>query len=198
MVEKLPEKDLEIINRYLKEYYGQTEDRPHFRLVWSDDLLEKRLVTSTPEGILLARPMVREVKKYHYIDERYVLERLTVVPEFVETDLVEKLTYEPVWTFEKKDEQTKEVVYVRPNFAVCRFIIETLLEQIRTAGYTKYRDPESTPEEAKEAKEARINGLMHDLFGDETAITDALGYRQGVAYGQGSSPNSSTPIMRKE
>jgi hypothetical protein len=195
----MPDEDLKLINRYLLDYYGQTEGKAHFRLIWVDkDYRELRKVTHTKEGLQLLYPEVQEVIKYPHINLRYVLERLTIIPEFIETDLVEKISYEPVWTFERYDDR-RNLIPIVPNFGACKFVCEVVLEAIRTGGRgAKYHDPESTPEEAKEAKEARINGLMGDLFGDENAITDALSLRQGVAYGPGSSPNSSTPAIKIE
>jgi hypothetical protein len=195
MIQKLADKDLELFNRQLIDYYGQTDDKPNWRLVWSPDVYEKRLVSHTREGLQLLRPELMEVRKYQYPEARYILEKLTVVPMFVETDLVEQLSYEPIWTFEKYNDK-KNLEFVLPNFAACRFVIEQVCEQIRVGHYAKYKDPESNPKEEKEIREARIDGLVSELFGDESSITDALSVRQGVAYGPGSSPNSSTPSIK--
>lgn len=197
MIELIPEKELELINRRLAEWYGQTEDKPHFRLVWADNLTERRLVDRSPEGLAYASPRVEVVKKYNYIHLRYVLEKLTVVPDF-QIELTEKLSYEPVWTWEKTDEH-KERIYVRPNLDACRFVIETVLEQMRLGDrYIKYKDPYSDSEEAQQLRLKELDDLKDELFGDESPITDALSVRQGIAYGPGSSPNSTAPIHKKE
>lgn len=195
MIEKIPSSELELINRRLKEWYGQTDDLPHFRLVWSEDQMEKRLIDMSPEGFAYTNPRIEEVRKYNYIFLRYVLEKLTVVPEF-HTELIEKLSYEPIWTWEKTNEQ-KEKIYVRPNLESCRFVIETVLEQMRLGDrYVRYKDPYSDPVEAREARLQELDDLQQELFGNETPITDSLSIREGVGYGPGSSPNF--PMKKKD
>lgn len=198
--EKLLPKDLEIINRYLGDYYGFMEGSQLYRLIWSDDQFEKRWTSHTRDGLQLLLPMVVELPKYkQWAAERYIIEKLCVKPEFAETDLVEKLSYEPLYVFEKKVDGKWQPV--RPNFPACRFVLETVKEAIRSAGSNKnpkYRDPDSSPEEAIEDKKQRIAGLREELFGNESDITDALSVGEGVAYGRGSSPNSSTPLFKPE
>jgi hypothetical protein len=197
MITKLPDEDFKLINRYLKDYYGHTEDNANYRLVWADDERQIRLTKYTPEGLEMLYPEAREMPKYLDIKERYVLERLIVIPEFGENDIVnETLTYQAIWTFEKFDDRRNKI-FVLPNFGACKFIVEIVLENMRTAGSSvRYRDPDSDPDEAIENKRARLQHLQEELFGDESTITDALSLRQGVGYGQGSSPNSSTPMYK--
>ena len=134
------------------------------------------------------------MRKYPDIRERYVLEWLQVNLNFDKLEdgkPVEELIYSPCWTFEVLNDQ-REKCFIAPNYGACKFVIETVLNAIAQAGnYTaKYKDPEFNSEAALAEKEKRVEGLMLDLFGDESAITDALSIRAGVAYGQGSSPNS--------
>lgn len=197
-MDKLPNYNFEEINRHLRELYGVTEDKANFRLVWADDQRELRWTNYTPEGLQLLNPVVREMRKYPDIRERYVLERLIANMTFDEDggNASEKLMYQPIWTFEVFNER-KEKVGICPNEGACRFVIETVLNAIANPGvYTKYKDPELKPDQAKEIREARINQMQEELFGNESGITDALSLRQGVAYGPGSSPNSSTPSIK--
>lgn len=175
---KISEEDYKILNRRLVDKYGVIEDKPYFRLRWSEDLLEKRWMTHTNEGFELLNPEVREVKKYgHYIRDRYVLEGLNAVPFFGQgDDRIEQVTYEPVFVFEDKHGN-----YLPPRWDVIWFVLENLRNcQEHNTGTVKYRDPESTPEEAAEAKLQRLKAIEEYLWGNETQVTDALTYGQGV------------------
>ena len=49
-----------------------------FRIVWANDETEKRLVSESDLGYQLLYPVVQEVKKYPYLKDLYVLERLVI------------------------------------------------------------------------------------------------------------------------
>src|SRR5947207_3865565 len=90
-----------IINDRLRDKYGRLDNLPYFRVVWSEDKYEKRWTEYTNDGFRLLQSEVRELPKYRqWIQEKYVLEGLTVVPTLVENELVEPLSYEPIWVFE--------------------------------------------------------------------------------------------------
>ena len=161
---------IERINYWLKKEFGQTYDgRASWRVVWSNEELEKRLVTHTDSGMELINPEVREVKKYQHIYERYVLERL--VPVMGETDLVTPMSYEPAWTFQDRFDN-----YLPPRIDACRYIIEAIYSQMNNSGHIKYKDPNDSPEE----KLQKIIDMEHMLFGNETPVGDALNYKYGV------------------
>lgn len=113
------------ISIHLKEKYGTEQDgRPRFRLVWSDNQTEKysgkREVWK--DGIFLRiEDGIHEVKKYSYISERFVLERLVFMP--IE-EIPESVNghYEPVYVFWDKDKN-----YLKPNILVCDMVINWLL-----------------------------------------------------------------------
>jgi hypothetical protein len=143
---------------------------PNWRVVWSEDH-EKRCLTHTKDGLELLKPEVRETKKYQHIKERFVLERYTEING--ESDLVTQLSYEPIWTFEDR-----HGVYLPPRYDACKLIIEQLLENVRAAkNYTKYKDPDESPETQKQ----RIDDMEYQLFGNETPVGDALAYGSGVS-----------------
>src|SRR5260221_14756711 len=127
---------IENINKKLLEEFGKEfNGEPRFRVVFSDDQYEKRLTDFTDEGFQLLQPEVRLLPKYkQHIREKYILERLVPVPEGVETDLVEKVSYEPAWVFQDKNGN-----YLPPFFEGCKLIIESLLTAIgRKDTFTKY------------------------------------------------------------
>lgn len=174
---KVPEADVEILNRKLLDIYGRTENLPNFRVVWADDQFEKRKVTSTPEGFQLLLPEVVQVPKYkQWVRAKYILERLTVVPQIAENDLVEKLSYEPVWVFEDSRGNA-----LKPIWGAIHFVLEQLNYNVSRSGMTKYPDKNETEEE----KQQRLNELQMELFGNETEVGDALAHREGIVVPHG-------------
>jgi hypothetical protein len=181
---------LDQINNYLARDYGYFDGHtPHWRVVYSDDQFEKRLTEYTKEGLELLVPQVVEVPKYkQYIQDKYILERALGIPEFVETDLVSKWSYEPVHTFGIGKNEIVE--FADDFYEAIRFIIHTVYSA--SAGYlgVKYKNPEDVdPKDAPEAYKLRIKRLQDELFPDETETGDALRYREGIvvpnSYGVG-------------
>lgn len=163
---------IEWINQKLIEEYGTdiSDNRPKYRVVWSDDQYEKRITTHDDHGNELIHPEVRNLPKYkQYIRHRYILERLTVV--LGETDLLEKVVYEAVWTF-----QSKSGVYLPPWFEACRHIIENILMNMAAKNYfAKYKDTMS-----KEQYISDLEKMEAELFGNETEVGDHLAYGSGI------------------
>jgi len=180
---KLPDHVIENFNTRLFDKYGKLNNKARFRIVWSDDQFEKRWTNHTPEGFLLLHPEVREYPKYKQSNpDCYVLERLTEVPVFGEKDgaPATDLSYEPLWFYEAKDKKGENIL---PNWASLAFVIEHVLEAIRTQGqYVKYKDPNTKSEEALELQKVRIDAMIEELFGNESETGDALAYKDGVSY----------------
>lgn len=179
----IPVEKPETINRRLVDHYGKTEDKANYRLVWSEDEFEMRETEFTPEGFHLLRPEVRLLPKYkQYIQDRFILERLTVVPTFQQHELPKDvLSYEPIWVFE--DPRTAEII--RPAWMACKFIIDNIHKNIEGAGmYTKYKHPDAglNPEQLVEKKRAELQEVEQSLFANETETGDALAYREGVGF----------------
>ncbi len=167
------------INTLLDDYFGQLDNRPKWRVAWSDDQLETRygdFEDRTKEGLLIRRVSEwRQLPKYkQYINpSRWLLERLLEMPS-LEIKFAVKLSYECVWAFD---------VDQIPNWVVIRSIVETVnLNMEKADNYIKYPDPDRDPKEAKANKEARLQGLEEALFGNETDTGDALAYKQGVGF----------------
>lgn len=158
---------IESINRQLIDLFGidTATGRPIFRVVWSEDQFEMRKTDRTKEGLLLLVPEVVELPKYRqWIKQRYVLERLVIVPEINQDELpTSKLSYEPLWVFEGKDKQ-----YVPPTLWACKFVIDTLYAALGKHSLAKYVDEEAR--NPIESREERIKKLEEELFGDESSI----------------------------
>lgn len=172
---KIPQEDLDILNKRLVDIYGISfNDLPHFRVIWSDDELELRQMNYTDDGrFLLPQPVVKQVPKYkQWVQHKYILEGLKEIPQYTETDLVSKLSYEPVWVFEDKHGNA-----LFPKWEAIHFVLDALQQSAR-AGYTKYKDPEVN--ETLEQKKIRIDGIVEELFGNETDTGTALAHKEAV------------------
>ena len=170
--------DLERINYWLLRDFGRFENgEPNWRIVYSDDQYEKRLgdfIDRTSEGVFIREVTeVREVPKYPYIKAKYVLERLLASPSIELT--VNKLTYEPVWTFEDEKQN-----WLPPNYGVAKFVIETVYQQAAKAVGVKYKDPYSDPKTAPEVRKAEVDKIIEELYGNETAVGDALSIGEAI------------------
>lgn len=181
-IQKLQPYEFELFNRKLKEIYGQFEDgRPYFRLIWSEDVLEKRWMTHNDMGFALQQPEVREVRKYRpYTIDRYVLEGLKEILPYMETDLVEKISYEPVWTFRDKNGE-----YLIPRWDVISIILETIKANMEgrrmeiPEEFIRGTKEGKTEEECAQLKMESIAKMYESLFGEDTPISDGL--RRGDA-----------------
>lgn len=166
------------INDGLVNLFGREANshQPMFRVVWSEDQFEKRMMDTTDEGLQLLSPEIRVVPKYRqWIKERYVLERLVIVPEFQQKELADaKVSYEPLWVFE-----TQLGVYLPPRLDAAKFCIDTLYAALGKKSMAKYKDPEAG-QDGKEYRKQKVNELQEAMFGNESNVTDALAYRTGV------------------
>jgi len=167
---------IETLNARLVEHYGidSSTGRAMFRIVWANDQLEKRLMSELDSGVQLLYPVVREVKKYPYLKDLYVLERLVVIPEINQKELpTSKLSYEPLWAY--RDENSHPIP---PIWAATKFIVDTLYAALGKKSMAKYVDSEenTTPE----GLDHKITKLAEELFGNETETGDALAYKEGI------------------
>lgn len=129
----------------------------------------------TDSGVALLHPEMREVPKYrHYIRERFILEQLVAIPFQQENEVAEKISYEPMWTFETSDGNP-----LPPIWEGCKLVIDSVLAATGKESLgPKYIDPEK--DQPEEHKLKRIKELETSLFGNETNTTDALAHNQAV------------------
>jgi hypothetical protein len=162
---KLPT-DIVRINTQLVTHFGvdTVSGQPIWRISWSNDQYEYRETDCTPEGLTLVSPEIKLLPKYQWIKNRWILERLVVVPEFQQRELGGKqVSYECAWKFEDRDEQA-----VQPKFEACKFVIDIIYAAQGHQPFPKYIDPDS--EEPIEAQKKRIDDLVEQLFGDESSL----------------------------
>lgn len=163
------------LNQRLIDFFGLDSDtgRPIFRIVWSDEQTEKRMVDTLDSGICLLFPEVREVRKYPYIKKCYVLEKLVVVPPMNQDELISKLSYEPLWVY-CNDKQEP----LPPIWPATKYVIDSVYAAMGKKSLRKYVDSElnTTPE----GREQRIANLHAELFGNETEVGDALAHGEAI------------------
>jgi hypothetical protein len=172
-------KFVDYLNKYLRFSFGidTGTNQPMFRVVFSDDQFEKRMTEFTDSGIQLLNPEVREQPKYKTIgiQGKWILERLVVVPEINIKELAgAKLSYEPLWVFQDKDGFP-----LPPKLEACKLIIDTLYAALGKQSMAKYVD--ELAKNPKEERDKRINNLQSELFGNETAVGDALAHGYGIS-----------------
>ena len=189
-----PESIVKVINSQLRDLYGNdiVTGQSIFRVVWSEDQFEKRHGTFDdflPGTKIFLRTITetREVPKYRqWIHGRHILERLVVVPEINQGELPStKISYEPLWVFRKGDDNETEEGYLPPRLDACKFIIDAILtaQSYNTMMITgqeskdknnlkRYLDPATgkSSEEIVEHGKKKIDGLVNELFGDETGL----------------------------
>lgn len=165
--------DITIINQRLIDYYGidTITGRPIFRVVWANDQTEQKLTSTLDSGIQLLYPEVREVKKYPYLKDFWVLERLVIVPDANQPELpISKLSYEPLWSY--RDENDKPL---QPIWEGTKFIVDTVYAALGKKSLAKYKESEETLN-----PEIRVAKIEKELFGNETEVTDALAHDEAI------------------
>lgn len=172
---------IETLNQRLVDIFGidTITGDPNWRIVFSEDQYEKRLTYHTKEGFELPRPEMVELPKYkQWIHEKYLIEKLCIVPSVNNDDLVNKTSYEPAWVFEDRHGN-----YLPPKWEIAKEVIENVLYAMKNEGRTKYSDPESNMQKSVEETEKRIKAIEEALFGNESDIGDALATGNAVGYG---------------
>jgi hypothetical protein len=176
---------IESLNRQLIDLFGidTITGQPIWRIVWSEEQYEWRYGTYddiTESGIYLRTVTeTRFVPKYkQWIQSKYVLERLVVIPESNAGDLpATRLSYEPIYPF-----QTNSGQYLPPRLDAAQFVIETVLSAMGKSSLAKYADPVNglTGEDYVEMKNKELDILQEDLFGNETDTGDALAHGEAI------------------
>ena len=172
---------IEAINKRLEDVYGKdtVTGRAIWRVVWSNDEMEKQFLSFTPDGVELIYPQWFEVPKYKMIgiEDTYILERLVLVPDISAGDITVRMSYEPMWPF-----RDRNGFPLPPKWEVCEFVIYNVYQRLgKPAPVYKDPDASSSTEEHLAKENVRLVKLMEDLFGNETNTGDALAYREGVS-----------------
>ena len=151
------------INKKLAEKYGLevSSKRPIFRLVYSNTVTEKRLgdfSDFTNSGLFIrAVREVREVLKYNYLRDTWVLERLNWVggenPELPEA---RGYSYECVWAF-----RDKFGTPLYPHFNIIELMLNIMING------PKEKKSESDYEYEDEQKRLKESAVYFDMLESE-------------------------------
>lgn len=150
-----------LVNEKLERVYGRHVDVPQalYRIVWANDQIEKRKSDVTEAGIVLPYgSVIREVPKYWYLQDQYVLEKL--VPN-IHQDVEGSYIYDPLFPFD----------FV-PTFEACAHVIKSWQT---TAKRLKSEWPQNQYQ-ADQAEQRHLNkekARTKNLF-DNTALVSAL------------------------
>lgn len=162
------------LNKWLFDNYKVIDkDLPLYRIVWSDSLFEMRygtFVDKSESGLIFLREVTetRRVRKYTYINERWIFEKwapgnLTAcreTPESINGD------YIPVYVFEDSNRN-----YLPPTEKSIRFIIQVMEGQVRKDDPLDYRYFED-----KEVKEFEESMDTHPMFSTHGETRDSVAY----------------------
>lgn len=171
--------EIQDINEKLQRHFGiDTESgQPIWRVSWSNDQYEKRLTEFTDDGFQLLYPEVRELPKYQWCRDRWIIERLVLVPDVHVGELpTQKKSYECMQYFE----HFKTGEAIKPSFEACKFIVDTVYAAMGKSNLRKYVDQEAL--NPVEEREKRINKLQDELFGDESSLLGRTITGEAVAY----------------
>lgn len=176
---------IETINRQLVDSFGidTITGLSMWRVVWSEDQFEFRHGTYddfTPSGIFIRTVTeIRWVPKYRqWVKEKYVLERLVLIPEINQGDLpATKMSYEPMYVFESNSGK-----YLPPRLDAAQFVINTVLAAQGKGNLARYKDPAAglSSEDYLAMKEKEIDDLQAELFGNETDTGDAIAHGEAI------------------
>lgn len=175
---ELPE-DVKRINQQLIDHFGVDTVTGHamWRVSWSNDQYEKRLTEYTNEGLKLLYPEVRELPKYQWIKDRWILERLCLIPDINIAELpTQKQSYECMYPFQNA--YTNDAL--PPNFEAARFVVNAVYAALGKSSMRKYVDEEA--QNPIESRAKRINKLQEELFGDESSLLGRTITGEAVAY----------------
>jgi len=159
--------EIQTVNQHLVDHFGiDTESgQPIWRVCWSNDQFEMRKDNVTEQGIQLLYAQVMHMKKYSWIKNKWILERLVLIPEIHSDELpATKKSYECMYAFEHA--RTGETIV--PTFQACKFIVDTVYAAMGKSSLSKYIDEDAA--NPIEARRARIDKLENELFGDETGL----------------------------
>lgn len=159
--------EAQAINDRLLELYGKhiSSDRPRFRVVWSDDQFEKRFgdfQVYAGDVYLRNEVGIREVPKYNWLENQWVVERLH---DNYHQDVFDGVhTYEPLFSFPKNLPVSWEAIDFVVKTALKLYTVDRELP--KTEKEVLYRD-----EEAKKKESAEIRDMI-ELTPLQTSLND--------------------------
>src|SRR4030067_2673742 len=158
------------INKFLVEHCGYALDnKPRFRLVWSEDLLETRKGLFSELAVF---EEIRKVPKYSFVKDRWILEIYTLAyPEIFGRAIVHKKDvvfdsdgYEPLRGF-----QTRKGEYLRPDLEVCKIICDGWSALVNRPEGRRLTAKQATYDDKKKV-EAEADKFFNMLNDDDSTL----------------------------
>lgn len=165
--------DVYSINQQLQLHGLNLKGEPLYRIVWSDFQTEIRYGRFREfMGKLFLREFIgtKEVPKYNFLSERWVLERW-LLPELVYTPELpgsSQGSYEPIYVF-----QDKHGNYLPPNLKAAEFVVSRAEHPVHTT-------QEERMNEKDEIERKEIEFYMDAL--EVSPITNALHMKEAIGY----------------
>lgn len=172
--------NIKYINKYLESTYGRAQDnKPKFRVAWSEDLYEVRKGLFSELAVF---EEVKKVRKYTYFKDRWVLEIYTLAyPEVFGRAIAQKNEivmsgdgYESLRVF-----QTRKGEYLKPDLEVCKIICDGFVELVNrpegrrlTAKQADYNDKKKMEEESAK--------FFEILSGDDSTLIQQFHDKEAV------------------
>jgi len=165
--------DCFVINDRLRENFGLHGDfaLPRFRVVHSDDQLEKRYGTfSAYAGDIFLREEtgIREIPKYPWLDNQWVLERL--FPNIHQDVYEGNCTYEPLWAYPTGLPLNWDMIEAGVKKALDILPVDTV-EIPKTEKEATYRVEEEKEKERKSILNQLDNTSVQSALHDGAAVT---------------------------
>src|SRR5882724_10009065 len=168
--------EIEKLNKWLENEGKSPDNKIIYRLVWSNKIFEHRfgLFHDFTESGLFIREIreTRLVRKYNYINERWILEKWAPGNLTANKETPNSLTgdYIPIYVFE-----TSKGEYLAPNERSLKFILDFMRGRIR-------KDEEPPPEFLeKEEINNQIDTLLdHPSFKTSGPTRDSVAYAKGL------------------
>lgn len=171
--------ELKAINKYLLDTYGKALDgKPKFRVIWSDDHTEARLGLHGPNAEV---ETVKEVPKYNFFRERFVLEAYTLAFEGIFGAAIRHAkgivrrgdNYEPLRVF-----QTREGNFLEPDREVCKIVCDSFVALINRPAGQRLTKKQATAQDVQEMR-AETQKFFELLSADDSDLIHK--FRDGEA-----------------
>ena len=180
-------------NKVLKDRFGHDLlGRPHFRVVWSDDQIERRMGTFHEfygDIFVRSRFGVDDVPKYQkYAEHSWVLERLTWIPRNLNKELVpltdDGATYEPVY------------VYSTPPGDMAPPPMKALIFTIHCFRNPQKYTPADFARADKEAEDKEVEDFVEIMDDDLPLLSHGLADGSAVSFSNLDAPASLHNVQR--
>ena len=169
--------DLTSINKFLKEFETNFRGEPIYKVVYGPSQTEIRKGTFTDyssDGTIFLRQVTesREVLKYDYIGERYILEKWFSPEKVINDELPLSIggSYEPFFVFE-----SNTGMYAEPTLKLVEFIVTAASRGLNKMTPGQRKEYYEKIEEREEIK-------IRDSLDEDSILQSYLHSGEGIGY----------------